>query len=326
MRVANNSPRLRARRLLPRGQAGRLDALTEGELDMDGAASSGLEEINRPFDPVAELEEKGRSAGEQTRLLRRLVALYANHDLMPSSGVFPTRIAWPLWDACSNGDRCWSGCEGRQTTNHWLYGISLPWIGPHYAESRVAMVGLNQRDGGGPLIQWNVVEEAVKQLKAGRARPHGSAFWKGASRYVALWLGRGRPAARVQVHAALQHAALLQLTKCSLTGGRGSPEPTMLELCPAKYLRGELEVLAPEVVLICTRQHGAEVSRALQCPPFRPQGTESLDATVASIAGRDVPIIQLRHPAGKPNADGKSAVERSLEALTRYLGQSTAIT
>lgn len=291
---------------------------------MGGTASSGLEEVNRPFDPVAQLEEEERSDGDQTRLLRGLVALYADHNLMPSTGVFPTRIAWPLWEACSNGDHCWSGCEARQTTDHWLYGISLPWIGQHYAESRVAVVGLNQRDGGGPLIQWGVVEEAVMQLKAGRARPHGSAFWKGISQYVAHWVGHGCPAARVHLHDALQHAALLQLVKCSLTGDRGSPEPTMVELCPAKYLRGELEILAPEVVLICTNQHGSEVARALRCPPFCPQGTASLDATVASIAGRNVPIIQLRHPAGKPNSDGQSAVERSLEALTRYLSQSTA--
>lgn len=286
---------------------------------MERTANSGSEEIDRPFDPVSELEGEGLN-GDQSLLLRGLVALYADHDLMPSNGVFPTRIAWPLWNACSNGHRCWNGWEARQTTNHWLYGISLPWIGPHYAESGVALVGLNQRDGGGPLLQWRVVEEAVRQLKAGVARPYRSAFMGGVSQYVALWLSHVRPGARVHLHDALQHATLLQLAKCSPTGGRGSPNKTMIELCPGRYLRGELEILSPEVVLVCTRQHGLQVTRALRCPPFRPQGTESLDATVASIAGRDVPIIQLRHPADqRRNADGQSGVERSVAALARYL-------
>ncbi len=284
--------------------------------------NSDPEEVNRPFDPVAELEQKGLD-GERAQTLRALVALYAQHNLMPFDGVFPTRIAWPLWCACSNGQRCWAGWEARQTPNRWLHGISLPWIGSRYAESRVAVVGLNQRGGGGPLVQWDIAEEASKRLKAGADRPYRSAFWKGVAQYVVVALRHLQPSTHVSPRDALEHAALLQLVKCSPTGDRGAPNRIMAELCPPKYLRDELEILAPEIVLVCTKQHGSIIARALQSPPLQPRGTASLGETVASIAGRSAPIIHLRHPADQQrNSEGQRGVERSLSALARYLNVS----
>jgi hypothetical protein len=277
---------------------------------------SGHADPQRKFEPLAE-SEIGELDPERMLLLQSLWRFYGDHGLVPSDGVFPTRVALPLWECCACGDGCWKGYEDRQTTNESLYGISLPWIGQLYDESRIVVVGINQRDGGGPLVQWNIAAGAINALRDGDPHPYGSPFWPGIGRYASVTASRSATDEKPEV--GLDRIALLQLVKCSLTGGRGAPSPTMAETCPSRYLPGELEILEPRVVLVATMQHGDLVTRALGCE-LRPHGTASLNAGIAQIAGREVPIIQLRHPTDRhTNADGKAGAARSVEALQQYL-------
>ncbi len=175
-----------------------------------------------------------------------------------------------LHQVCSQASECWKGVESDKRA-HGVGAFDagsekgcmfLPWVGPAYHPGGVAVLGMNLRYAGGDwelamehriAVEPGCGQEAKLRSQGGRA--HRSYWSKGTMRDVAAVLRSARSASAIdtkdpnELADALLASARLQAVKCSPIGGRSSPEPAMSERCPRLFLRAELAVLRPSVLL-----------------------------------------------------------------------------
>ncbi len=197
------------------------------------------------------LEQAGlRRSPEQLATLERFRAHYK------AAGLLPGQANPPLWDCCPRCDVCWSGLPDAWKTRGWggeWGGITLPWIGPEYHESRVAVLADNLRNNGALLVEQQVVSDVRKAFAQGRKRVHGTVFayrsTTGVAALIASQRGEPLPEARPDPKTlvdSLDACARLQTVKCAPADkDLSTPPDTMREECPDRYLRDDLELLAP---------------------------------------------------------------------------------
>lgn len=203
------------------------------------------------------------ASGTQLLLLQELAQSYRHLGVL---GALPLP---PLPASCADARICWKRVPSAQpppgagrfdpaSTKGCIY---LPWVGPNYRPGGTCTVGMNLRYAGG---DWEFgVEHRIARdsdhgqevsLRAGR-RAHGSPWATSTMRDVVAvqqsLLGREpvderRPNALAD---AVLSSARIQAVKCSPVGGRSTPTPEMNERCPPKFLRAELRVLRPRVLL-----------------------------------------------------------------------------
>ncbi len=222
-------------------------------------ASMTPEELNRRL-----VQSYARPAeGQQLALLLELADFHEKSGLM-GAGPLPA-----LHRVCPTAKECWKGIseDARPTGTRSIDPqseagcIVLPWVGPMYRPGGVAVLGLNLRYGG---EHWEFAMEhritldrnggQEVSLQAGR-RAHGSNWATGTMKDAAAVYRsatgvspNGTPDGN-ELANALRRIARIQAIKCSPVGGRSSPTDNMVGHCPRQFLRKELEVLRPAVVL-----------------------------------------------------------------------------
>jgi hypothetical protein len=161
---------------------------------------------------------------------------------------------------CPSAKACW----GDRQDPHRTHGsIFPPWIGAEYRPGGVCVVGLNLRIGTGDGTYWDierkVASDQYASLAAGRSSSKGSHWASSTMRDAALVLrsiaGRSldEPTTGAERAETLQQTARVQTVKCSPGQGRGTPLRQMAINCPPRYLRHELDVLRPSVLLVYGR-------------------------------------------------------------------------
>lgn len=173
---------------------------------------------------------------------------------------------------CAFASACWAG-DARRPTGP-LAHISLPFIGKSYAAGRLVVVGENLHGDGGLLEIENLVPRAQSELRSRMRVRFGNDFSEYPGSFLfhhvgaysatvlrtagvepfrsATWSASdGVP--RDLLIRSLDFVAFLNHVKCSpkaARGDRSKPNAIMWERCGAAYLKEELAVLAPTVIIV----------------------------------------------------------------------------
>lgn len=166
----------------------------------------------------------------------------------------------PLDAACVHCDSCWAGEPpgAHRSPGH----LSLPWVGADYADHRIVLLANNMRNDGELGDEFGVVADVHRALEAGTgqvSRHMGSTFGIGCAAYAHLvgrfqasgHVGEVRDPRALAAERVYRTFARLQTVKCSPRNDANddAPNPTMGHHCPETYLAGELELLAPRVIV-----------------------------------------------------------------------------
>lgn len=191
----------------------------------------------------------------------RLVLLCELAAIYEAEGVLLDGLALPLWRDCPCAAPCWdafpeSWQPGRDPSDPWNGGIALPWIGSSFCKGGVVVLGSNLREASGLYVEYEIAHTQLEMLESGHEKPHNSWWAYRSSRSAAAVmcsLGGHReldvsePAALAPV---LDGTARVQAVKCSSKDGALSERTAeMSGNCPPRYLRRELAVLEPRVVV-----------------------------------------------------------------------------
>ena len=288
-------------------------------------------------DDIADRIERGgarRPAGRQLELLEEVLAIYERDGLLAG------RRPDALWRCCPNRDACWSSEQLQHRP-----GVSdadpdsekgcifAPWIGPAYEPGGVCVVAVNLRYDGG---DWDLaVEHRVatgawgqeEMLRAGRRRAHHSPFaWRSLTGAAAiLRSGEGRTPVEAEggdeLAQTLLRTARLQSVKCSPNDHRRSQRSrAMRELCPPRFLRSEIEILEPGVLLA----FGGEARSALERSGevvYREQERGFLRGSYRGV-DHQAEVFVLAHPAAR-GATWQRSQRALLASLVRRRSQPT---
>ncbi len=248
------------------------------------------------------LEQLGlRRSPEQIATLARFRAHYMAGGLLPA-GANP-----PLWDCCPRRDVCWAGLPDAWKERGWggdWGGITLPWIGPDYHRSGVAVLADNLRNNGALLVEQQVVSEVRKAFAQGRKKVHGTVFAYRSTTGVAALIASQRedplPDDRPDPTALVQHldaCARLQTVKCAPADEHLSTPPKTMRLeCPERYLRDDLQLLSPRRLLAL----GTIARDALQrLFPGDWHEERGLVRSAADIGGKRCEIFCVAHPSSR---------------------------
>ena len=162
-----------------------------------------------------------------------------------------------LRKACKHAGECWNG-EHDPKPDHMR--ARLPWIGPSYTARRIAVVAINSRDSGLPDAEVKTTLDVIESLRQNRRGygPSGRSFfhYRIASAVHAAMQSQDRQRIEEnpspgQAAGALRFSARLQAVQCSPCGtSRRSPAQAMVRNCPGFLLRVQLELLAPNVLML----------------------------------------------------------------------------
>jgi hypothetical protein len=243
-------------------------------------------------------------SSRQSTWFPKLTRVYADAGLLHGDRV-PS-----LAEACPAAADCWKRRKDRRpigqsdtdaTCDNGC--IFMPWVGDHYGEGGICIIGMNLRYGGGdrPIgCEFRVARHQEQALREGKD-PHGSRWARATlSGAVAVMRARaGKPVTDTadgdELADALRHTARLQAVKCSPRGGRSSPTAAMQRNCPPRYMSAELNVLRPGVLLVYGRAAEQAVCRLGElderesAPRFR-RGK-------LHLGDRDSDVFFLAHPA-----------------------------
>jgi hypothetical protein len=261
--------------------------------------------------------------GSQLELLASLASSYAELGLLVD-GTEP-----PLWRCCPNAAGCWRGNTAeRPSAAGGRAGVSLPWVGPHYWPGGVAVLGMNLRDAGGLLVEYEIScrsggeQSQLARLDAGYREAHGSPFGYRATRSAAAaldWVGCREvqdEEVPAMLSAALQRTARLQHVKCSpADGARSSPTEAMTRNCPPMLLARELAILRPSVLLT----FGDDVRLSLEAMPEYAvtDGTDWLSWGQLTLGDTRSEVFSLYHPAAAQNYWANSHADLLAELRSR---------
>lgn len=244
---------------------------------------------------AADLEGIGAPSNEQVALIRRCVAFIDRR--IPEDP--------PLWEACRHAESCWRAERGQRPRP---MSARMPYVGPDYPKHRIAVVAINSRDSGHAGAEVRATAQAIASLRVGRREyGHGSFFHYRVACAVHAALGSlndepvdQEPAPRVAAESLLA-SARLQAVQCSPgSTSRRTPTQAMVRNCPEFLLRGQLEILAPRVLLLV----GGAAHRAIESPPLAVDWEITWQASGRSfsrgktlLAGREMTVLAFRHPS-----------------------------
>lgn len=250
----------------------------------------------------------------QAATVGQLYAFYADRGLVRD------RLALPLETSCRCGAACWRR-EGDALPPPEKAGVSMPWVGEGYAQTRICLLGINFNKDGGLEAHWRLTRSVIDHLRQGRKEVHGSRFGQRAGLAAATVAealassGRGAFTPSIDCSAAegWNRCAFLQLVKCAPSRGKSEPNETMWANCPNLYLTDELRILAPKVLLVFGVGMADDRLRSLgYVTRWDRYGGFQRGSLV--INGSAVQVLGLSHPAawGKVWASSYEALVQSL--------------
>jgi hypothetical protein len=237
---------------------------------------------------------RGRDVGAPdytVRLVDELCSLYTAH------GLFDGDHAQPLDCDCPAAADCWSMLGPAERPPRDEAPISVPWIGPRYAEGGVAAVAINFNAYGGLGGQWWIRRGAIDALRAGKRKR----FDYRAGTYLALLhaclarqqLDTEPPPATVAD--AWDASAFLEAVKCSPRRTSSRPTEEMWRNCPDRYLVAELEQLTPSTLLLIGHETVRAVSGLLSTQLV--EGHPNVWRGRSVLGGREVELVGCNHPS-----------------------------
>lgn len=246
---------------------------------------------------VAKLEVDAHAAPEQVELVERAAGIYERQTVMRAG------TAVPLDRCCACGEECWSavGAHARPSDPQRA-GITVPWIGAGYSDSKICVVAINHHNFGGLGANWWMARGHIHE-RLGRGRRHPFAL--GIGSYVAAVkasiTGRPIPAGPTPAEAAdgWDTAAFVEAVKCAPWEKASKPTAAMWRNCPPRFLLAELELLAPRVVIVAGRGPGrGAIADALAVDTRRAHG-QSFERGRGRLEGQPIDVLFCNHP-GRP--------------------------
>ncbi len=246
--------------------------------------------------------------------LKECLKIYCDNGLLPGGE------DKPLQCICRNADECWKGMRGPEDHPEQA-GISAPWIGCGYAESRVLIVATNFNDFGGLDANWTACRSHMNSLSAGKRGAGGRAFAAGAMRYLNLALASHEDCLpktgwedppHADLAELMNRCAMVQAVKCAPGSARSDPSGAMRRNCPPFLLKEEIAILAPRVVLVLGRTTVRDPIREMLLIEWESgehPGSMERDWFRMEPDGERIQMFSLNHPSGRPNNIAKSLCE-----------------
>ncbi len=254
------------------------------------------------IDLEAEFASRGmRTTAAQLKLLGRVASSWIELELLPSG---KNRS---LWKCCPNASECWDSLGPERKPPKRRGGITLPWVGPHYPQSRVTLMGLNLVRSGGLLDEINITSDTINSFRQGRSSVwHGSRTFQHRSAgmlaaVLAAIDGDDIPEELPPVEeleAALLRTARIQAIKCSPWGdGASKPSSAMKRNCLPSFMPAEISVLKPSVVLVAH----SEARGRLWYAAGKPKWDDKPGLTVgkAELEGHEFTVLGVTHPSDR---------------------------
>lgn len=246
------------------------------------------------------LTEKLGAGEHEMKLVQSLLELYEEEGLLSDEGE-----ARPLFTDCDRCSDCWTAGDKRPDVGDPA-GIAVPWVGPGYKKSRLCVAGLNGNKYGNLGATWWITKCDI-EARRGHAEWAGEPtsvhpFYPHTARFIAGLLTEtsdfdpNAPVVGSECADLWDSVSFLEAVKCSPhSGSRGSPTPAMVENCPPRYLRQELMVLKPQVLLVVGKGAWRSVADALQIEP--PEGDCLAARGTSECLGESLEVFFVAHPA-----------------------------
>jgi len=242
----------------------------------------------------------------------------------------------PLHRVCSHAQSCWDHAKGRKPPEDkgWS-SISRPWVGPKYNELRLVVIGENFNEYGGLDALVELSEEAKDLIAEGWRRIRfsnsfdeypGSLLWHRIGCYAAAfgeacgaaqpqWDQDGYPKA-TDASLAYDLIAFVEHVKCSPVGDKSHPTGAMWEHCGSHILKRELQLLAPDHVLILGTSNNAWGMREKVYDSGWKKEVRfgSVTKAIGTIGGKSVTAWVVPHPTSRGDSAGEN-IKTLREAL-----------
>jgi hypothetical protein len=262
-----------------------------------------------------------RFSGKRLRLLADITAIYEEERVLRNGE------ALPLWRDCTCAEPCWRAFPkawrpGRGAADTRSGAILFPWIGKDYDQGGVVVLGINLRDASDLYVEYEIAWKQLQTLEAGGMKPHGS-WWAYRSARSAAAVLRSiagerdldveDPAVLAEV---LDATARLQAIKCSARdGARSARTPEMSRNCPPRYLRREIRVVRPSVLV----SFGYEAWDAIEAIGHIDEsvGHASFSRSLVRVDDLAFEMVWLHHPSA-PGTLWQKSFDLLLENLEHH--------
>ncbi len=243
-----------------------------------------------------DLQRIGPVQSKQVALIKRCVD-FIDHQIPENR---------PLWAACRWAEDCWRADHGQRPP---LMSARIPYVGPEYPSQRIAVVAINSRDTGRAGDEIQATAGVVEWLAQGHRDYGARSFFHYRVASVVHTAIRSSAGETVEempdppvAATALAASARLQAVQCSpQSSSRRSPTSAMTRHCPEFLLRGQLEILAPRLLILL----GAPAHRAIETPTtldmaWNPTWAESercFSRGQTQFEGQTMTVLAFHHPS-----------------------------
>jgi len=248
-------------------------------------------------DFLQEWQTRLSATGQHQATADRLINLYRKLGLLPGDR------DEALFECCPHKDECWR--HARPANDQRNSGISIPWIGRRFFDSRVVILGINFDNFGGLAGHYHVCKSHIEAMEAGKRGKDGRPFSRGAMQYLRLVLaslnGDDLPmdstsVTNEELAVLWEECAYLQRIKCAPGGDRSKPTDAMTWNCPPFLAMAELTVLEPRVILHLGR---TDLRREwiVQEGGYGEEQGKHMERDTATVGDSAVELISLNHPS-----------------------------
>ena len=258
----------------------------------------------------------------QTQLVRDVAARYVERGLLdPAGGRRQLSTECPRHCTCWQGNRRAFAPEDPAED-----AVALPWIGSRYEHERILVVGTNFSRGGGMGAHWGTCNLHIDAMKAGklgfRGRPYASRAMSAVRAVRESRSGRldetWRPPPPEQLADDWHSVAYVQAVKCAPSRSRATPFREMYDECPSLTLMPELEVLAPQVMLLLGRgrvRDGVREQLRREANLEWGKSPGSLERDIFDVGNGTCTLLCLNHPATRDARRWPESLDQLVQSL-----------